>query len=110
MMEFFEYIANVWATIINYFENIGYFAAQFFIWVEALWIKMKLTAQLYMLRTSFLVAKTLLEDIGFATLFTELFNQLPLEVKYWAHLFKVPEGISLYVNCFTTAIVIRMSR
>ena len=110
MIEFFEYIAYLGATVLNYLENIGTFLEQIFVWLEVWLIKMKLASQLYFLRFSFLVAKALLEEIGFATLLTELFNKLPSEIRYWAHLFKYPEGIALYINCFTTAIVIRMSR
>ncbi|TOK31674.1 DUF2523 domain-containing protein, partial [Vibrio parahaemolyticus] len=48
--------------------------------------------------------------IGFSALFSQLFNLLPSELRYWGVLFKVPEGMAIYVNCATTALVMRMSR
>lgn len=110
MYEFFDYMANVGATALGYLEGLPTFFDDFFVWLEVWWIKAKLSASLYFVKISFLVAKTLLEEIGFATLFVELFNKLPSEIRYWFTLYKVPQGFSLYVNCATTAMVMRMSR
>lgn len=110
MFDWFNYISHATETVINFFNYIPSYFEAFFIYLEVWWIKIKVTTAIYFLRTSFLVATALLDDIGFNTLFAELFNKLPSELRYWATLFKVPEGVSLYVNCATTALVLRMSR
>ncbi|HHP0486565.1 TPA: DUF2523 family protein [Vibrio harveyi] len=110
MMEFFDYMANVGATVLDYMNNLDSMFDQFFVWLQVWWIKARLSASLYFVKISFLVAKSLLEEIGFASLFVELFNKLPSELRYWFNLYKVPQGFSIYANCATTAIVMRMSR
>ena len=64
MYEFFDYMANVGATALGYLEGIPTFFDDFFVWLEVWWIKAKLSASLYFVKISFLVAKTLLEEIG----------------------------------------------
>ncbi|EGR2696542.1 TPA: DUF2523 family protein [Vibrio parahaemolyticus] len=110
MFEFFQYIANMGDTILNYFSNAGSYFDQFFVWLQAWWIKMKFMVMIEFLRISYLVATTLLDEIGFSSLFSDLFNLLPSELRYWGILFKVPDGMAIYANCATTALVMRMSR
>nr|WP_319534125.1 DUF2523 family protein [uncultured Vibrio sp.] len=110
MVDFFQYIANWGDTVLNYFENAPNYFDAFFIWFQTWWIKMKFMVTIEFLRISYLVATTLLEEIGFSSLFSDLFNMLPSELRYWGILFKVPEGMALYANCAATAMVMRMSR
>lgn len=110
MFEFFQYIANMGDTILNYFSNAGSYFDQFFVWLQAWWIKMKFMVMIEFLRISYLVATALLDEIGFSSLFSDLFNLLPSELRYWGILFKVPDGMAIYANCATTALVMRMSR
>lgn len=110
MLDFFQYIANWGDTVLNYFEGLESYFDQFFIWLDIWWIKKKFEWAIEFLRISYLVATTLLEEIGFSSLFSDLFNMLPSELRYWGILFKVPEGMALYANCAATAMVMRMSR
>lgn len=110
MMDFFQYFADWGETVLNYFDGLGGYFDSFFVWLQVWWIKMKFMVTIEFLRISYLVATTLLDEIGFSTLFSDLFNMLPAELRYWGILFKVPEGMALYANCATTALVMRMSR
>ncbi|WP_045414137.1 DUF2523 family protein [Vibrio owensii] len=110
MFDFFQYIADGMDTVINYFENTGSYFDQLMIWLQTWWIKAKLMVSVEFLRISYLVATSLLDDIGFSSIFSDLFNMLPSELRYWGNLFKVPEGMGVYVNCATTALVMRMSK
>lgn len=110
MFDFFQYIANIGGTIVEYLEYVPTYFDEFRVWMEVQWIKIKLGFAIEFLRMSYLVATALLDEIGFSTLFSELFNALPSELRYWGTLFRVPEGVALYVNCATTALVLRMSR
>ncbi|EGQ8170575.1 DUF2523 domain-containing protein [Vibrio parahaemolyticus] len=110
MYEFFQYITNMGETILNYFSNAGSYFDSAFVWLQAWWIKMKFMVMIEFLRISYLVATTLLDEIGFSSLFSDLFNLLPSELRYWGILFKVPDGMAIYANCATTALVMRMSR
>ena len=110
MYEFFQYITNMGDTILNYFNNAGSYFDQFFVWFDIWWIKKKLEWSVDFLRISYLVATTLLDEIGFSSLFSDLFNLLPSELRYWGILFKAPDGMANYANCATTALVMRMSR
>ena len=110
MYEFFQYITNMGETILNYFNNAGSYFDAVFVWLQAWWIKMKFMVMIEFLRISYLVATTLLDEIGFSSLFSDLFNLLPSELRYWGILFKVPDGMAIYANCATTALVMRMSR
>lgn len=71
MFEFFQYIANMGDTILNYFSNAGSYFDQFFVWLQAWWIKMKFMVMIEFLRISYLVATTLLDEIGFSSLFSD---------------------------------------
>ncbi|WED61182.1 DUF2523 family protein [Vibrio alginolyticus] len=110
MYEFFQYITNMGETILNYFSNAGSYFDAAFVWLQAWWIKMKFMVMIEFLRISYLVATTLLDEIGFSSLFSDVFNALPSELRYWGILFKVPDGLAIYANCATTALVMRMSR
>lgn len=110
MVEFFQYISNIGGEILAYFDSIPVFFRDLRVWWEVQWIKIKLAFAVEFLKMSYLVATALLDEIGFSTLFSELFNALPSELRYWGTLFRVPEGMALYVNCATTALVMRMSR
>lgn len=109
-MEFFQYVAYFGDTILNYFESLSGYFDDLFVWLQIWWIKMKFMVTIEFLRISYLVATTLLNEIGFSSLFSDLFNMLPAELRYWGILFKVPEGMALYANCAATAMVMRMSR
>ncbi|HCE4562131.1 DUF2523 family protein [Vibrio parahaemolyticus] len=110
MTDFFQLMANFGDTIYNYLTNMGNFFDQIMVWLQTWWIKMKLMVAIEFLKVSYLVATSLLDEIGFNALFSQLFNLLPSELRYWGVLFKVPEGMAIYVNCATTALVMRMSR
>ncbi|EGQ8852978.1 DUF2523 domain-containing protein [Vibrio parahaemolyticus] len=110
MTDFFQLMANFGDTIYNYLTNMGNFFDQIMVWLQTWWIKMKLMVAIEFLKASYLVATSLLDEIGFSALFSQLFNLLPSELRYWGVLFKVPEGMAIYVNCATTALVMRMSR
>lgn len=110
MFDFFQYVANVGDTILNYLNDIGGYFDQFFVWLQTWWVKMKLVVAIEFLKVSYLVATNLLTELGFASVFSDLFNKLPSELRYWGNLFKIPEGVALYVNCATTALVMKMSR
>lgn len=110
MIDFFNYLADVAQTFMNYLTNVdGYFDA-FFIWLQTWYIKAKLSVSIVFLRTSYLVAIGLLNEIGFNALFSDLFNMLPSELRFYAFAFKIPEGVSIWMNCATTALVMRLSR
>lgn len=110
MTDFFQLMANFGDTIYNYLTNMGNFFDQIMVWLQTWWIKMKLMVAIEFLKVSYLIATSLLDEIGFSALFSQLFNLLPSELRYWGVLFKVPEGMAIYVNCATTALVMRMSR
>ncbi|WP_423841134.1 DUF2523 family protein [Vibrio mytili] len=110
MFEFFDYLVTFGSTVLNYFDNIDSYFDAFFVWLQYWWLKMKFWAAIKFLKISFLLATTLLDEIGFKTLFTDLFNMLPSELRYWGILFKVPDGVAIYMNCVTTSIIMRMSR
>ena len=110
VVEFFQYVSDVGGHILGYFDNIPIYFQQIRVWWEVFWIKLKLGFAVEFLKLSYLVAQALLDEIGFSSLFTKLFNALPSELRYWGVLFKIPEGLAIYVNCATTALVMRMSR
>lgn len=67
MYEFFQYITNMGETILNYFSNAGSYFDAAFVWLQAWWIKMKFMVMIEFLRISYLVATTLLDEIGFSS-------------------------------------------
>ena len=95
MFEFFQHISNLGGEILSYFDNIPVFFQDLRVWWEVQWIKIKLAFAVEFLKMSYLVATALLDEIGFSTLFSELFNALPSELRYWGMLFRVPEGYML---------------
>ncbi|SON48620.1 DUF2523 family protein [Vibrio tapetis] len=74
------------------------------------YIKGKLTFALFFIELSYNTAKVFLNEIGFNRLIETSFNALPDELRYYAFLFKVPDAITLYMNCLSTALVMRLSR
>ncbi|MBL4829416.1 MAG: DUF2523 domain-containing protein [Aliivibrio sp.] len=110
MVEFYDSIYDIAATVLNYFENLGGFFTDFVVYMHVWYVKVQLRLKVMFFHSSYLVAVTLLKEIGFNTLFTELYNMLPSELRYWAGLFKLKEGFTLYINCAATALVLRLSR
>jgi hypothetical protein len=110
MFEFFDYIADSAQMVLSYFANTDDYFTQFFTWLQVWYIKMKLTVSIMFLKVSFTVAIALLDEIGFNSFFSDLFNMLPSELRYYANLFRVPEGLGIYANCATTSLVMRLSR
>ncbi len=110
MIEFFDYVGTSFTTLINYLENIDVYFLDFFTWLQSFYIKMKLMSSIMFLKVSYSVATTLLDEIGFNSFFSDLFNMLPTEIRYYANLFRVPEGLGIYANCATTSLVLRLSR
>lgn len=110
MVDFFDSIFGLFENLMNYFDGIDSYFEAIFVWLQTWYLKMKLHVKLMFIRTSYLVAVNLLSDLGFNTLLSELFNALPSELRYWATLFSFREGFSLYLNCATTAFVMRISR
>ena len=110
MVEFFQYIRDVGQTLHNALMNTGSYFDSFFVWLNVWWMGAKLKGSIYFLKIAYLTAVTLLNEIGFNTLFSDLFNRLPSELRFYAFAFKVPEGFSLWMNCATTSLVMRMSR
>ena len=110
MVEFFDYISNAINVIVAYFSNIDSYFFMFFEWMQMWYIKMKLMTSIMFLQVSYSVATTILDEIGFNSFFSDLFNYLPSELRYYANLFRVPEGLGIYANCATTSLVMRLSR
>ncbi len=96
MVDFIDYIPDMFTEILSYLQ----------LW----YVKFKIASQIQFLTISYHTAELLLEDLGFQTLLVTAFNSLPDEVRYYAYAFGIPKGLSVIVNCFTTAFVMRMSR
>ena len=109
-MDFFQSIFNSVESISDYFNDMDSIFTSLMVWLNIWYLKLKLMSTIYFLKISFLVATTLLDEIGFSTLLVESFNQLPSEIRYWATLFKIPQGLSIYLNCAATGLVMRMSK
>ncbi|MBP3140304.1 DUF2523 family protein [Aliivibrio fischeri] len=110
MFEFFSYIGNSFNALLTYFTNVDSYFFEFFTWLQVWYIKMKFMTSIMFLKVSYAVATTLLDEIGFNSFFSDLFNLLPSEIRFYANLFRVPEGLGIYANCATTSLVLRLSR
>lgn len=110
MFDFFDFISNTAETMLSYFDDSDSYFEEIFVWLQVWYIKMKLEISIMFVRTSYLIAVGLLDEIGFNSIFSDLFNQLPSELRYYGNLFKVPQGFGIWANCATTSLVMRMSR
>lgn len=110
MFEFFDFISNSINSINNYFDIIDVYFQDFFVWLNIWYIKLKLEMSIYFLKISYHTAVALLDEIGFNYILPKLFNQLPSELRYYAHLFKVVEGLSVFLNLAATSMVMRLTK
>ncbi|TKF60224.1 DUF2523 domain-containing protein [Vibrio kanaloae] len=81
-----------------------------FSYIQIFIIKMKLKAELEFIKLSYNSAKILLNEIGFNEMLSSAFNALPDELRFYAFKFGFPQGLAVWANFFTTALVMRMSR
>ncbi len=110
LMDILEPIANFGSTIVDFIAYIPEYFKQFFIYLNAWYVKVKFTFLIYSIEFAYETAQYLLAEIGFNELLQSLFNRLPSELRYYAFLFKIPEAISIYINCMATAFVLRLQR
>lgn len=96
--------------ITEFFKSIPQMALDLFSYIQIFVIKIKLKAELEFIKLSYNSAQILLKEIGFNDLLSSVFNALPDELRFYAFKFGFPQGIAVWANFFTTALVMRFSR
>ncbi len=100
---YLDSLMDVWFNISGYFK-------EFFIYLDLWIVKAKLKFMLVSIKITYQVASTLLNEIGFTTLFQQLFNMLPSELRYWGVQFGLPKAVTFYMNCVATSLIMRLTR
>ncbi len=103
-------LGDIAQTIKDFFVYIYSSLENIFVYLQAQYVKMKFYFIIYSLKFTYEVAEYLLKDIGFSSLLTSGFNQLPDEVRYYANAFKLPQALNIYFNCVATAFVLKIQR
>ena len=98
------------AFITDFFKAIPQMTLDLFSYIQIFMIKMKLKAELEFIKLSYNSAQILLKEIGFNDILSKAFNALPDELRFYAFKFGVPQGLAVWANFFTTALVMRLSR
>lgn len=110
ILDFLAFLSSIGDTLVEFFKAIPDYFNQFFVFLNAWYIKIKLYFFIMSLQFAYDTAQYLLNDIGFNDLISSTFNALPSELRYYAFLFRIPQAISIYFNCLATAFVLRMTR
>lgn len=107
---FIDWIALQMSFITDFFKAIPQMTLDLFSYIQIFMIKMKLKAELEFIKLSYNSAQILLKEIGFNDILSQAFNALPDELRFYAFKFGVPQGLAVWANFFTTALVMRLSR
>ncbi|CAH7382836.1 MULTISPECIES: hypothetical protein [Vibrio] len=107
---FIDWISLQMAFITDFFKAIPQMTLDLFSYIQIFMIKMKLKAELEFIKLSYNSAQILLKEIGFNDILSKAFNALPDELRFYAFKFGVPQGLAVWANFFTTALVMRLSR
>lgn len=97
------------SSIPDFFNTIPDMFLDFMAYLNLWYLKVKLFFMIMMIQISYETAVLLLDEIGFNTLIQTAFNALPSELRFYAHEFGVVRGLTMFFNCFTTALVMRFS-
>ncbi|MEZ9637378.1 DUF2523 domain-containing protein [Vibrio cyclitrophicus] len=107
---FIDWISFQMSFITDFFKAIPQMTLDLFSYIQIFMIKMKLKAELEFIKLSYNSAQILLKEIGFNDLLSSVFNALPDELRFYAFKFGFPQGLAVWANFFTTALVMRFSR
>lgn len=107
---FIDWISFQFAFVTDFLKAIPQMLLDLFSYIQIFIIKMKLKAELEFIKLSYNSAKILLNEIGFNEMLSSAFNALPDELRFYAFKFGFPQGLAVWANFFTTALVMRMSR
>ncbi|CAH6804376.1 DUF2523 domain-containing protein [Vibrio sp. 10N.286.55.E10] len=107
---FIDWISLQMSFITDFFKAIPQMTLDLFSYIQIFMIKMKLKAELEFIKLSYNSAQILLKEIGFNDILSKAFNALPDELRFYAFKFGVPQGLAVWANFFTTALVMRLSR
>ncbi|ROO77321.1 DUF2523 domain-containing protein [Vibrio crassostreae] len=107
---FIDWISLQMAFITDFFKAIPQMTLDLFSYIQIFMIKIKLKAELEFIKLSYNSAQILLKEIGFNDILSKAFNALPDELRFYAFKFGVPQGLAVWANFFTTALVMRLSR
>ena len=107
---FIDWISFQMSFITDFFKAIPQMTLDLFSYIQIFMIKMKLKAELEFIKLSYNSAQILLKEIGFNDILSQAFNALPDELRFYAFKFGVPQGLAVWANFFTTALVMRFSR
>lgn len=110
MMDFWQSIMDGMDSVVNFVTAAPSYFEQLVTYINLWILKAYLVIKVYFIRSAYLLAVALLDEIGFNVILSELFNALPSELRYYAFLFKIPDAISIYFNCAATALVMRLMR
>ncbi|POC46636.1 DUF2523 domain-containing protein [Vibrio vulnificus] len=110
ILDFLAFLSSIGDTFVEFITSIPDYFHQFFVYLNAWYVKIKFYFFIISLQMAYDTAVYLLNDIGFNQMISSSFNALPSELRYYAFLFKIPQAISIYFNCLATAFVLRMTR
>lgn len=110
ILDFLAYLSSVGDTFIEFFSFIPQYFEDFFVYLNAWYVKAKFKFFIMSLGLAYETAVFLMNDLGITQMVVMLFNQLPSELRYYLHLFGIPKALSIIFNCGATAFVFRMMR
>lgn len=110
MYSFFNWVALQFDMLIAFLVSIPDMLSELLHYLQLYVVKLRIQAQIEFIKFSYETAEILLKELGFHDMLAFAFNRLPSELRYYAFLFGIPEGISIFANALTTVFVIRWSR
>lgn len=105
-----NFFTDLGQTVVDFFNAAPSIFQEIVSYWQLLVMKAKVTSYLWWLQVSYNTAQILLNELGFNQLISWAFNSLNDELRYYAFLFGIPKAITIYINFFTTAFVMRMTR
>jgi len=110
LFDFIDWFSTQMSFVTDFFKSIPQMTLDLFSYIQIFMIKMKLKAELEFIKLSYNSAQILLQEIGFNDVLSRVFNALPDELRFYAFKFGFPQGLAVWANFFTTALVMRFSR
>lgn len=103
-----EFILDVLATIIAFFEAIPTFIIEFFEFLLVQYLIWQIELKIMIVKISHEAVKAVFENYELYKLISEAFNQLPDSVRYVLHSWGFDVYIKIIIEAMSTAFVIRL--
>lgn len=104
----FQYIANVFGSIYDFFVSIPDLIVEVFAYAWYWLIKLYLWVNKLMLEMAYQTASMLLADYEVYTLLNSAFNNLPPDLRHSAYQLGVVDAIRIVIDALATAFVLRI--